>query len=216
MGRTSTARERLIDATGELMRSRSYSSLGVAEICAKAEVKKGSFYHFFESKQALTIEAINAYWEAERGCWTAELAATGPALDRLRRLLDTMAQLQRRMKETSGTVDGCLLGNLTLELSTQEPAVRARLEEVFDEQIALVVGTLNDAADEGTIPRERATATTARAVVAHLEGLVMFAKVKNDPAVLDELWPHTLLLLGAADHPPDARTPHSQPTAQLD
>ncbi|MGW7198710.1 TetR/AcrR family transcriptional regulator [Streptomyces chryseus] len=198
MGRTSTARDRLIDATGELMQRRGYSSLGVAEICAKAEVKKGSFYHFFESKQALTVEAVNAYWNAERSYWTTELTATGPALDRLRRLLDTMAQLQRRIKETSGTVDGCLLGNLALELSTQEPAVQARLEEIFDEQIALVAATLNGAADEGTIPRERATAATARAVVAHLEGLVMFAKLKNDPTVLDDLWPHTLLLLGAA------------------
>ncbi|MGC2997089.1 TetR/AcrR family transcriptional regulator [Streptomyces sp. G35A] len=199
MGRTSTARDRLIDATGELMQSRGYSGLGVAEICAKAEVKKGSFYHFFESKQALTVEAVNAYWNAERDCWTTELASTDPALDRLRRLLDTMAQLQRRMKETAGTVDGCLLGNLALELSTQEPAVRARLEEIFDEQIALVAATLDDAADEGAVPRERATAATARAVVAHLEGLVMFAKLKNDPTVLDDLWPHTLLLLGAAD-----------------
>jgi TetR/AcrR family transcriptional repressor of nem operon len=198
MGRTSTARDRLIDATGALMRTRGYSSLGVAEICAEAEVKKGSFYHFFESKQALTVEAVNAYWNAERTCWTTELAATGPALDRLRRLLNTMAQLQRRMKETSGTVDGCLLGNLALELSTQEPAVRARLEEIFDEQIALVAATLGAAADEGTVPRERATEATARAVVAHVEGLVMFAKLKNDPSVLDDLWPHTLLLLGAA------------------
>jgi TetR/AcrR family transcriptional repressor of nem operon len=198
MGRTSTARDRLIDATGALMRTRGYSSLGVAEICAKAEVKKGSFYHFFESKQALTVEAVNAYWNAERTCWTTELAATRPALDRLRRLLNTMAQLQRRMKETSGTVDGCLLGNLALELSTQEPAVRARLEEIFDEQIALVAATLGAAADEGTVPRERATEATARAVVAHVEGLVMFAKLKNDPSVLDDLWPHTLLLLGAA------------------
>lgn len=197
MGRTSTARDRLIDATGELMQRRGYSSLGVAEICAKAEVKKGSFYHFFESKQALTVEAVNAYWNADRDRWTAELTATGPALDRLRRLLGTMAQLQRRMKETSGTVDGCLLGSLALELSTQEPAVRARLEEIFDEQIALVAATLNDAADEGTVPRERATAATARAVIAHLEGLVMFAKLKNDPTVLDDLWPHALLLLGA-------------------
>ncbi|MER7576225.1 TetR/AcrR family transcriptional regulator [Streptomyces sp. NPDC126514] len=199
MGRTSTSRDRLIDAAGELMRSRGYSSLGVAEICARAEVKKGSFYHFFASKQALTVEAVNAHWDAERSCWTTELAATGPALDRLRRLLDTMVQLQRRMKESSGAVDGCLLGNLALELSTQEPAVRARLEEIFDEQIALVAATLDDAAEEGTIPRERATAATARAVVAHLEGLVMFAKLRNDPTVLDDLWPHTLLLLGAAD-----------------
>lgn len=197
MGRTSTARERLLDATGELMQSRGYGNLGVAEICARADVKKGSFYHFFESKQALTVEVVNAYWHGQRGCWTAELDGSDPALTRLQRLLAAMTTAQRHMKETSGTVDGCLLGNLALELSTQEPDVRARLEEIFDEQIDLVAATLEDAAAEGSIPRGRATAATARAVVAQLEGMVLFAKLKNDPAVLDSLWPHTLLLLGA-------------------
>ncbi|WP_156727607.1 TetR/AcrR family transcriptional regulator [Streptomyces apocyni] len=197
MGRTSTARERLLHATGTLMQHRGYSSLGVAEICAAAEVKKGSFYHFFASKQDLTLQAINAYWAEQHRSWTAELDGPGPALARLRRLLEGMALIQRRGKETCGTVDGCLLGNLTLELSTQEPEVRARLEEIFDEQIALVARVLDEAAADGAIPRAHAEPSVARTVIAQLEGLVLFAKLKNDPAVLDTLWPHTLLLLGA-------------------
>ncbi|HCU50381.1 MAG TPA: TetR family transcriptional regulator, partial [Micromonosporaceae bacterium] len=48
MGRSSTARERILAAACELMLSRGYGSIGVAEICARADVKKGSFYHFFE------------------------------------------------------------------------------------------------------------------------------------------------------------------------
>ncbi|MFD3545858.1 TetR/AcrR family transcriptional regulator [Streptomyces sp. NPDC058655] len=197
MGRNSTARERLLAATGELMRSRGYNSLGVAEICTRAEVKKGSFYHFFESKQALTVEVVDAYWQGERSCWAGELSAPTPALDRLRRLLDAIAAVQRRMKEDSGTIDGCLLGNLALELSTREPDIQARLKEIFDEQIQLVTTVLRDAAAEGAIPADRASVGTARALVAQLEGMVLFAKLKNDPAVLDDLWPHTLMLLGA-------------------
>ncbi|MET9515169.1 TetR/AcrR family transcriptional regulator [Streptomyces sp. NPDC002994] len=197
MGRTSTARERLLDATCELMQRRGYSSLGIAEICTSADVKKGSFYHFFASKQALTVEVINAYWHGQRADWTAELAGCDPALTRLQRLLYAMTSTQRRRKETAGAVEGCLLANLAIELSTQEPDVRARLDEIFDEQTALVTATLQDAAAEGSIPRTRATTTTARAVVAQLEGLVLFAKLKNDPSLLDDLWPHTLLLLGA-------------------
>ncbi|MFD3536448.1 TetR/AcrR family transcriptional regulator [Streptomyces sp. NPDC058664] len=197
MGRTSTARERLLEATGDLMRSRGYGGLGVAEICARADVRKGSFYHFFESKQALTVEVVDAYWQDERACWTGALAGPEPALERLRRLLDGMAAVQRRTKETSGTVDGCLLGNLALELSTQEPGVRARLEEIFDEQIALVAGVLAEASADGAVPADRTTTATARAVVALLEGLVLFAKLRNDPAVMDDLWPQTLMLLGA-------------------
>ncbi|MFJ7069477.1 TetR/AcrR family transcriptional regulator [Streptomyces sp. NPDC101115] len=198
MGRTSTARERLLDATGELMRGRGYAAVGVAEICAKAEVKKGSFYHFFESKQALTVEVVDAYWAAERACWTEVVTGPGTALDRLRQLLAGPAELQRRVKETTGSVDGCLLGNLALELSTQEPDVRARLDEIFDEQIATVAAVLAEAAAEGAVPADRSGPEVARAVVAQLEGLVLLAKLKNDPAVLDGLWPQVRLLLSAA------------------
>ncbi|WP_240800076.1 TetR family transcriptional regulator C-terminal domain-containing protein [Streptomyces rhizosphaericola] len=110
-----------------------------------------------------------------------------------------MTGIQRRAKEESGAVEGCMLGNLALELSTQEPDVRARLEEVFDERIRLVEGALADAAAEGPIPAGRAGREAAQAVISQLEGMVLLAKLKNDPAVLDGLWPHTLLLLQAAD-----------------
>ncbi|MFE2292716.1 TetR/AcrR family transcriptional regulator [Streptomyces sp. NPDC059452] len=199
MGRTSTAKERLVGAAEELMRGRGYGSLGVAEICARADVRKGSFYHFFASKQALTVAVVDAYWDAQRACWQGELGGGGPALDRLERLLAAMAGVQRRTKEESGAVEGCMLGNLALELSTQEPDVRARLEEVFDEQIRLVEAVLTDAAGEGSIPAGRATTEAAQAVISQLEGAVLLAKLKNDPAVLDALWPHTLLLLQAGE-----------------
>ncbi|MFI7359527.1 TetR/AcrR family transcriptional regulator [Streptomyces avidinii] len=197
MGRTSTARERLLEAAGDLLQTRGYGSLGVAEICTRAEVKKGSFYHFFESKQALTAEAATAYWHQQRACWTAELAGPDPALIRLRRVLAALTAAQHAHKETNGTVDGCLLGNLALELSTQEPDVRACLANAFDEQTALITATLLTAAAEGDIPPHHATSATARAVIAQLEGLVLFAKLRNDPSVLDTLWSGTLLLLGA-------------------
>ncbi|MFI8822761.1 TetR/AcrR family transcriptional regulator [Streptomyces sp. NPDC053431] len=197
MGRTSTAKERLVDVTGELLRGRGYGSLGVAEICARADVKKGSFYYFFESKQALTVEVLDAYWREERAAWTAGLTASAPALDRLRTLLERASALQRRGKEETGTVDGCLLGNLALELSTQEPDVRDRLDAIFDEQIELIAGVLAEAAEEGAIPADRAGTPLARAIVAQLEGLVLLAKLKNDPAVLDGLWPQVRMLLGA-------------------
>ncbi|MEU3281396.1 hypothetical protein [Streptomyces antibioticus] len=62
-------------------------------------------------------------------------------------------------------------------------------------QVLGIGAVLGQAADEGGIPREHAEQSVARAVIAHLEGLVLFARLKNDPAVLDALWPHTLLLV---------------------
>lgn len=193
MGRPSTARERLLDSACELMHSRGYGSIGVAEICARADVRKGSFYHFFESKQALTIEVINTHWHAQRAAWIAVLDATGPALARLEELFREQMAGQRQAKETGGVVNGCLLANLALELSTQDRAVQTRLEEIFDEQIDLIHLVMEEAEAQGAIPS--ANRSTARAVVAQLEGMVLFAKLANDPELLDDLWTQTRLLL---------------------
>lgn len=198
MGRSSTARDRLVAAACQLMLNRGYSSIGVAEICARADVRKGSFYHFFESKQALTIEAIDVHWRDQRATWVAVLGAEEPAFTRLERLIRAQAAVQREAKETTAAVNGCLFGNLALELSTQDQAVQAHLDQVFNEQIELVQGTLEQAVADGTIPVDRASRGTARAVVAQLEGMVMFAKLANDPDLLDDLWPQIALLLTAA------------------
>lgn len=103
--------------------------------------------------------------------------------------------MQRLAQETHGRVRGCALANLALELSTQDDAVQVRLQEIFAEQIAMIAGLLQEAAAEGSIPAESATDATARALVAQLEGMVLFAKLGNDARVLDDLWAQTLRLL---------------------
>ena len=195
MGRTSTARDRLLDAACDLMQGRAYGSLGVAEICARADVRKGSFYHFFESKQALTLAAIDTHWRAECEIWDDALSGNDPALTRLARLIRALADSHRVARDTRGAVSGCLLANLTIELSGADPLAQARLEEIFNEQIALVQGVIADAVDEGMVPATSLSRSAARAVVAQIEGLVLFAKLGNDPDVLADLWVQVLYLL---------------------
>ena len=62
MGRTSDAREKILSAAQSLIELRGYSALGVAEICKAADVPKGSFYYFFESKEALALAVIDEHW----------------------------------------------------------------------------------------------------------------------------------------------------------
>ncbi|MFI6811379.1 TetR/AcrR family transcriptional regulator [Nonomuraea sp. NPDC050328] len=199
MGRSSTAHERLLDAACQLMRRRGYASVGVAEICALADVRKGSFYHFFESKQALTLAVIDSHWAGQRMEWVATLSQPGSPLDRLEQLFRATRTTQEALRETAGAVSGCLLANLALELSGQEAAVQARLREVFEDEIGLILSVLEEAAAAGDIPAASAGRGTARAMVAQMEGMILFAKLNDDPALLDELWAQTARLLGARD-----------------
>jgi AcrR family transcriptional regulator len=64
--RTDSARGRLIESAIGLIHAGSYGAVSVNDLCAAAEVKKGSFYHFFPTKRDLALAAIDAYWERHR------------------------------------------------------------------------------------------------------------------------------------------------------
>jgi TetR/AcrR family transcriptional repressor of nem operon len=195
MGRTSDARERILAAGAELFGRRSYASIGVAEICAAAGVPKGSFYYFFPSKQALALEVVDRHWEWQRGEWLGILTSPAPIVQRLRDLFVATAEMQNEALKGTGAVVGCLFGNLALEVSEQDDPVRARLQQIFEEQIDIVEDALREAQDAGELTVSD-TRESAKAVVAQIEGLVLFAKLYNDPGQLDSLWRNSMRLLG--------------------
>ncbi|WP_221356388.1 TetR/AcrR family transcriptional regulator [Streptomyces beigongshangae] len=195
MGRTSDAREKILDAAQSLIELRGYTALGVAEICKAAGVPKGSFYYFFESKEALALAVIDEHWAARRDAWARVLHSDAEPLRRLRRLLEETEAGQLAGQRSCGSVAGCLFGNLTLEMSNQTESVRVRLQEIFEAQVGMVEAVVTDA-----LERREVTVTdtreAARAVVAQLEGQVLFAKLYNDTQRLGSLWTNCLALLG--------------------
>ncbi|WP_405846301.1 TetR/AcrR family transcriptional regulator [Streptomyces sp. NBC_01518] len=199
MGRTSDAGEKILAAGRSLFEARGYSALGVAEICKAAGVPKGSFYYFYASKEALALAVVDEHWADQRREWTRILSGeTGGAqpLDRLRQLFEETEAGQHAVQQGCGTVLGCLFGNLSLEMSNQTEALRARLQEIFDAQVEMVAAVIGEARERGDVtvndPRE-----AARSVVAQLEGQVLFAKLYNNTGRLSPLWANCLALLGA-------------------
>jgi TetR/AcrR family transcriptional regulator, transcriptional repressor for nem operon len=202
MGRTSDAREKILSAAQSLIELRGYSALGVAEICKAAAVPKGSFYYFFESKEALALAVIDERWADQERTWSRILTGEAEPLPRLRQLFEATEAAQLAGQQSCGTVSGCLFGNLTLEMSNHTEAVRKRLQEIFDAQVDMVAPVIADALARGEVtvadPRE-----AARSVVAQLEGQVLLAKLYNNTRLLGPLWANCLALLGA-DAPSEA------------
>src|SRR5258708_271849 len=129
MGRPSDARERLIAASREVIYANSYEAATVDDLCAAAHVTKSSFYHFFTSKQDLLLAAMESRWQ-----WMQEVvlkpafADDLPPQERILRFFDFMMKRQKVQKEDTGHMRGCPLGNLTLEMSTQDEVIRSRVE----------------------------------------------------------------------------------------
>ncbi|MFE0632534.1 TetR/AcrR family transcriptional regulator [Streptomyces sp. NPDC058864] len=198
MGRTSDAREKIITAAQTLIEQRGYSALGVAEICKAAGVPKGSFYYFFESKEALALTVIDEHWAAQRREWTRILGADAAPLERLRRLFEATEEIQHAGQQSCGTVSGCMFGNLTLEMSNQTESIRGRLQEIFDTQVGMIDELVTEARERGEVAVAD-THAAAASVVAQLEGQVLFAKLYNDTHRLSALWTNCLAILGVTE-----------------
>src|SRR5215469_1563804 len=197
VGRVSDARAKILRAAQSLIEMRGYSALGVAEICKAAGVPKGSFYYFFESKEALALAVIDEQWAQQQQDWARILGGEAEPLERLRDLFEATQASLLAGQQSCGTVSGCMFGNLTLEMSNQTEAIRERLQQIFNTQVDMVAAVVSEALDRGqvSVPDAR---EAARSIVAQLEGQVLFAKLYNDTQGLDVLRANCLALLGAS------------------
>jgi TetR/AcrR family transcriptional repressor of nem operon len=197
MGRTSNARHRLIEAIGSLIWVGSYGSTSIDDICAKAGVKKGSFYYFFESKADLAIAAIDSEWQVRRVELDAIFSPVVPPLDRFQKLADFVYRSQSDAKQQFGCVLGCPLFALGAEISTQETKLQKKIEEVLNFKRMYFESAIRDAHAIGLIHAPDA-AQKARLLFTFYQGLLTEARIRNDLEVFRDAGRGTLQLLGVA------------------
>lgn len=184
----SDTKERLIKTATDLFLGKGYGAVGTAEICAGARVNKGTFYHFFPSKSALLIATIEHY-SADIADKFEHIARTkADPGDKLKALFRVPAQANRSWRELNGFAQGCLLGNVIVELGTVDAAVRqashAALRQ-WEEPIETIVAEFSTA--EG-LPFLN-PAKGARCIVAMLQGGVLMSKLNNDPDEITAMAP---------------------------
>jgi TetR/AcrR family transcriptional repressor of nem operon len=198
MGRTSDARERLLHAAIDLIWSNSYGSVGVDLICEKADVRKGSFYHFFPSKVDLAIAAYEEHWRQKRGDFDRVFSPLTPPLERLTTWCAKVYEDQRSLFERLGHVPGCPFANLGCELSTQDERIRAKTQELLERGLRYLESAIADAQRDGLIGDGDPKALAKSAACCAM-GMVLQAKMQNDPELLRNLEPMVLRQLGAAE-----------------
>ena len=185
-------RQRIVASARDLIYSRSYADVGVAEICARAEVRKGSFYHFFTSKQELALAVIDDMGQAlEDQVLGPAFARDLPPFLRLERFLATLHGFQQGTAEQAGHMLGCPFGNLALELATSDEVIRRKLETVFAAIQARFEQVLEEAAANGEIQGLDIPAT-AEAMLAYIEGVLLMAKTADDAGLILRLGPALL------------------------
>jgi TetR/AcrR family transcriptional repressor of nem operon len=170
---------KLLRVAMELIWESSYGSVSVDDICRRAAVNKGSFYHFFPTKAALTVAAMEADWQEKRARLDSTFSPLEPPLERIAGYCRSIYTHQSIKKEQSGKVCGCPHLTLGSELSTQDESIRRKTAEIMNGFVKYFESAVRDAEEEGSIEVEDCHAV-AEELFAYSHGLMLQAKVQND------------------------------------
>jgi TetR/AcrR family transcriptional repressor of nem operon len=175
-------REAILNAGLKVMFRSGYEGASVRDICADAGVPQGSFTNHFRSKEAFAREVLDRYF--------AQLKVlVHEALDD--KSLTPRQRLKRYLEIISGVLAGdkwnrgCLIGDFSLETTSQSELLRERLEAIFQEWRAPFVACIAASQTAGEIDSTFDPTDLAEFLLASWEGAILRMKVERGPAALD-------------------------------
>ena len=167
----------------ELISRQGYNATGIEMVLKEAGVPKGSFYHYFKSKEEFGLAVMDVFADYYSQRMTALLqdAALSP-LTRIRTLLQ--GSLERFSRNQCSK--GCLIGNLGQEMADQNERFRARLDEIFDDWRKLLAGCLAEAQTAKELDSRLDAEALASFILSGWEGAILRAKVMKSPQPLQD------------------------------
>ncbi len=120
-----TAKNRLLDVGMALIRENSFDGIGINDVLKESKVPKGSFYHYFESKEDFGLEVARYYHEQQLAF--AQTCLSDRSMSPVERLEAFFAGAREGMKERE-YAQGCLMCNLSTELADKRPAFQVELD----------------------------------------------------------------------------------------
>jgi len=129
------SRERLLAVGMELIRTASFESVGINDILREGQIPKGSFYHYFDSKEGFGLE-VAKYYHAQQlvSAQAILLDQSVRPIERLKAFFETAYD----DFESRQFAQGCLMCNLTTELADEEPAFQEVLQANWRELSAVI------------------------------------------------------------------------------
>jgi TetR/AcrR family transcriptional regulator, transcriptional repressor for nem operon len=181
------ARSKLLDAAVEVIRQKGYAATSVDELCARAGVTKGAFFHHFPSKDSLAVAAANYWQELSDALFAAApYHRLNDPLDRILGYLDfRKAMLRGDVAEFS-----CLAGTLLQEAYQTHPDIRLACDATIGSHAATVESDIADAMKRYRIRAPWTAESLALHTQAVLQGAFILAKSKGHAAVAEDSIEH--------------------------
>ena len=176
-------RAALITAGTHLILEKGYNNCGLEEILKEAKVHKGSFYHFFKSKEDFGLQVVAEYAAMRLASLDEQLNNLDVRpLARLRRFFELSALRHQSL----GYRKGCLFGNLGQEMADHSEVFRTRLEEVLTEYRLKIARCFREAQQVGDLRADFDADRLAGFCLNSWEGALLRMKVAKSYEPLDD------------------------------
>ncbi len=186
MGRSPTnTKHKLIETATDLIWRDSYGSVSVDEICTKAKVQKGSFYHYFPSKAHLALATMDWCMQKTKEQYDAIFNSTRAPRERFSLMVDALYQQQLDIQKQLGRVCGCPFATLGSELAAQDKEMAEKIVGICEKKIAYYEEALRDCVLCNEISSSINIKQKAEEIFAFIMGQLIMARIKNDLSFIE-------------------------------
>ncbi len=174
-------RQHIIDVAKSLMTHKGYTAVGLMEVLTTAGVPKGSFYHYFHSKEEFGQALLEEYFQEYIGRVDIVMAAQGTGAERLIGYLSYWAKTQA----FDHPEEKCLVVKLGAEVCDLSEDMRSVLEEGTTLIIQRITRCIEQGMADGSITSTQNAETLAESLYQLWLGASLLVKVRNTTAAFE-------------------------------
>ena len=182
-------RQHILDVGYQLIAQRGFVGVGLAEILQQAGVPKGSFYHYFPSKELFGQALIEYYFEdyiTRLGTLFSDSERTGR--ERLMSYWHYISDMQTGPNETGGR---CLIVKLSAEVADLSETMRMALLNGYRQVIVLIAQCMQEGIADGSLPARLSPELDAQVLYHLWLGSSLANKLSKDGVPLTAALRHT-------------------------
>lgn len=162
----------------EMISLNGYNATGIDAVLKQVNVPKGSFYHYFGSKEDFGLAVIDRF--AERYQQRLDTFLDDVEVTPLNRIRNYLESGLARFAQNQ-CAKGCLIGNLGQELAGRNERFRSRLDEIFQSWKDHFAACLREAQVIGELAPDHDVNIIAGFILSGWEGAILRAKVMKSP-----------------------------------
>lgn len=171
---------KLMQTATELIWESNYDNVGIADICKKAGVTKGAFYHHFTSKADLFSSACAYEWEQMRPMMDEGLSPRYTALQQVENVIELTLRKQQRKLGKEQKICGCPFFTAGAQAGCEEKEIRNVARDMSDNSTLYLMALVKNLLSEGYLAPPVNEQQTARMLQQFIQGLFMHGRVYQD------------------------------------